>query len=53
MKETIIIILLSAILMMLFSDRFIKCRRTKEADDLMNDLLDEIVFMNDTTENLN
>jgi flagellar biogenesis protein FliO len=52
-KSTLILILLFVIVAMWVSDRFIKCRATREGHELMEDVLDELTFTNDYLEKLN
>lgn len=47
MKDILIIVLLAVLITLFVSDRYVRCRKTREADQLMQDLLDEIVYYND------
>lgn len=47
MKMTWIIILLAVIAAAILSDKWVKCRATKEGQALLDELVDEIALLND------
>ncbi len=51
MKNTLIIILLAVIAVLMLSDRFVKCRKTEEGNEMLDLILLELEYMNNGPEN--